>query len=44
MVDIRTKADSLFIEQSCRIPDEEGGRGRKHVNYWIGMYLGGFLI
>ena len=43
MVDIRTKADSLFIKQSCRILDEEGGRGRKHVKYWIGMYLGGYI-
>ena len=43
MVDIRTKSESLFIKQFCRILDEEGGRGRKHVKYWIGMYLGGYI-
>ena len=41
MVVIRTKADSLFIKQSCRM---RKGRGRKHVKYWLGMYLGGYLI
>ena len=43
LVDIRTKADSLFIKQACRMLSEPNGRSLSHVKYWIGLYLADYL-
>ena len=42
-VDIRSKADALFIKQSCRMLAEPSSRAGKHIKYWIGLYLGRYI-
>ena len=43
LVDIRSKADSLFIKQCCRILAEPGGCASKHLKYWIGLHLAQYI-
>ena len=43
LVDIRTKADSLFIKQSCRVLSHDEGLAKRHVAYWLGLYMGNLL-
>ena len=43
LVDIRSKADALFIKQGCRILAEPGGCASKHLKYWIGLHLAQYI-
>ena len=43
LVDIRSKAEALFIKQSCRMLADLEGRSFKHIKYWIGLYLSDFF-
>ena len=43
LVDIRSKAEALFIKQSCRILADLEGSSFKHVKYWTGLYLSDFF-
>ena len=36
LVDIREKADCLFIKSTCRILQDNTGSSFKHVKYWLG--------
>jgi exonuclease III len=40
LVEIRSKADALFVKQTCRILADKEGLGRMHLGYWVGLYLG----
>ena len=39
IVCVRSKADALFLRQTCRILAEPNLNSYKHVKYWIGLYL-----
>ena len=43
VVDIRSKADALFIKQACRLLSNPEETGAKHIKYWLGLYLGRYL-
>ena len=39
VVCVRSKADALFLRQTCRMLAEPNLNSYKHVRYWIGLYL-----
>ncbi len=39
LVEIRSKADSLILKQSCRILSATGSKGWHLSRYWMGLYL-----
>ena len=39
IVCVRSKADALFLRQTCRILAEPNLNSYKHVRFWIGLYL-----
>ena len=36
---IATKAEALFVRQTCRLLNNEEHNSRRHINYWIGTLL-----
>ena len=34
-----TKADSLFLSQTCRLLAKQGNKQYMHLQYWLGMYI-----
>ena len=43
LVEIRSKAEALFVKQSCRMLADHSGQSYKHIQYWLGLYLGNYL-
>ena len=39
IVCIRSKADALFLRQTCRLLASPHFNAFKHIRYWIGMHL-----
>ena len=39
VVCIRSKADALFLRQTCRLLASSQFNSYKHVRYWIGMHM-----
>ena len=39
IVCIRSKADALFLRQTCRILAEPNLNSYKHLKFWVGLYL-----
>ena len=39
LIDIRSKADALFLKQLTRMLHWEGGGSYKHLSYWLGAHL-----
>ena len=36
---IISKADSLFLSQTCRILTNPSNKQFKHIQYWLGLYI-----
>ena len=36
---ISTRAEALFVRQSCRLLNNKENKSRKHIQYWIGTQL-----
>ena len=34
-----SKADSLFLTQTCRLLSKPGNKQYKHIQYWLGLYM-----
>ena len=43
LVCIRSKADALFLRQTCRLLSNENFNSFKHINFWIGSFLADML-
>ena len=43
VVCVKSKADALFLRQTCRLLASPQFNAFKHVKYWIGMHLGNVL-
>ena len=39
IVCVRSKADALFLRQTCRMLAEPDLNSFKHIKYWVGLYL-----
>ena len=37
---IISKADSLFLSQTCRLLRNPSSQQYKHIKYWLGLYVG----
>ena len=35
---VASKADSLFLTQTCRLLAKPGNKQYRHVQYWLGLY------
>ena len=40
IVIVRSKTDTFFIKQACRLLSNLEETGAKHIKYWLGLYLG----
>ena len=40
LVCVRSKADALFLRQTCRLLANEGFNSFKHIKFWIGNFFG----
>ena len=36
---VMSKADSLFLTQTCRLISDSGNKQYKHIQYWLGLYV-----
>ena len=36
---VMSKADSLFLTQTCRLLSDPGNKQYKHIKYWLGLYV-----
>ena len=36
---VRSKADSLFLTQTCRLLSDPGNKQYKHIKYWLGLFV-----
>ena len=43
LVFVRSKADALFLRQTCRLLATEDFNSFKHIKYWIGHFLGDII-
>ena len=43
LVCVRSKADALFLRQTCRLLATEDFNSFKHIKYWIGHFLGDII-
>lgn len=43
LVEIRSKADALFVKQACRMMANQEGNSVRHIQYWLGLYLGNLM-
>ena len=41
IVCVISKADALFLRQTCRMLAEPNLNSFKHIRYWIGLFAGG---
>ena len=40
---IFSKADSLFLSQTCKLLREPSSKQYSHVKYWLGLYVGEYF-
>ena len=43
LVCVRSKADALFLRQTCRLLANQDFNSFKHIKYWIGTFLGDII-
>ena len=43
LVCVRSKADALFLRQTCRLIANQDFNSFKHIKYWIGTFLGDII-
>ena len=43
LVCVRSKADALFLRQTCRLLATEDFNSFKHIKYWIGHFIGDII-